>query len=354
MSPSRNCAALAAGLALFAAPAFADPIVDQEQTLIDAAAGFLGIGGDSEQQLAQTLTVGVTGDLVALNLPVTGCGGGDLVIEIRNVSSSGLPTGAVLAVIRRAPEDVPGPYAGLVTFELDEPLRVRRSQRLAFTVRTEGAGSFCSYATSVEGDTYAGGESFFDSRPNPPGWLASKEFPGPSDLAFQTLMDNLAPPPPPSSGGCLIPTPGGGPSGFAPNLPVCRCLRDEGLREFRCALLHPDFFAIRRIPWPLPDAPITETWEFYAIAPLDGSVRMTLSGGGIQKPLTKSFGLKSKLGKLGKLGGPETLVVNGILPKDLLAIPAVATFDYDMKDASSEWETNFSVDRSIDPDQFEQ
>lgn len=333
-----------ASLFLLAGPAFATRVVDQEQTRIDASAGFLGVGGDSEQKLAQTFTVGMTGDLVALNLPIAGCGRGELVIEIR----SGGVNGPVLATIRRAAADVPPAYSGFVTFDLDTPLRVRRSQLLAFTVRTEGPDSYCSYATSEPGDTYPGGEYYFDSRPNPPGWLSSKDFPGPHDLAFQTLMDNLAPPPPPpaSSAGCLILGPGGGPSMFAPDLPVCRCLVDPGLREFRCALLHPDFFAIRRIPWPLPPTPFNETWEFYAIAPLDGPVRMTLSGAGLSKPATKAFGLSFRQGVLGR---PEKFVVKGVDPKGLIGDPGVAAFEYDMKDAVSNFEAKFSVDRSIDP-----
>jgi len=34
-------------------------------------------------------------------------------------------------------------------------------------------------------------------------------------------------------------------------LPVCRCISDEGLRDFRCALMHPEHFLFRNLPTPM-------------------------------------------------------------------------------------------------------
>jgi len=43
----------------------------------------------------------------------------------------------------------------------------------------------CGIAHSPVGDTYAGGQGFFDARPNPPGWVPL----GPiDDLAFMQLV----------------------------------------------------------------------------------------------------------------------------------------------------------------------
>lgn len=55
--------------------------------------------------------------------------------------------------------------------------------------------------------------------------------------------------------------------------PICRCLRDRVLRELRCALLHPDFFLIRRTPLPGPvGQPFPVRWSFTPLGGFSGSV----------------------------------------------------------------------------------
>ena len=181
--------------------------VDQAQPLIDEEAGFLGIGGDSEQKLAQSFTVGVDGDLAGLRLPIAGCGSGELVITLREMAG-GTPTGPVVRTLTVPPSDVPFSYSGFTDFFFAAPVAVTAGDVYAFTVETVGDGSFCSYATPPGGELYSRGQGFFDARPNPPGWLAFKGFPtGPQDLPFYTLMDD------PSSGGpgrnCVAQTSGG-------------------------------------------------------------------------------------------------------------------------------------------------
>ena len=83
------------GLSLFlvAAPAPAqspEVFIDQMQPLIDTTVGGLAIGGASHEKLAQTVTVAHDGRLRGVFLPI-GCDSGRLVVEIRNVESSGTP-----------------------------------------------------------------------------------------------------------------------------------------------------------------------------------------------------------------------------------------------------------------------
>ncbi len=302
-------AAVFAGVTAHAAEA-----VDQSQTSIDVARGYLGIGGDSAQKLAQTFRPGVTGDLVALRLPVVGCGRGDLVIEIRVAGPDGSPDGALLNTTRVDPALVPSGGRALHEFRLSAPLRVRRSAGYAFTLRMDPeAPAYCSYAHSPLGsDLYPDGSAYFDVRPNPPGWIESRTLGGQSDLGFETIVDTGPAPVARGSRNCLIP---GAPAGAPPipdSLPICRCLEDEGLREFRCALLHPDFFAIRRTPWPIElGRPYTETWEILPLTKLTAPIGVRLEGANIAKPVELSFkGLsrKSVQARAVTLKAPETLV----------------------------------------------
>ncbi len=296
------------------AAAYAAEAVDQSQPGIDAARGYLGVGGDSVQKLAQTFRAGVTGDLVALRLPIIGCGRGDLVIEIRVAGPDGSPDGALLNTTRVDPALVPVSGAALHEFRLSAPVRVRTSAGYAFTLRMDPDTAHCSFAHSPLGaDLYADGAAFFDVRPNPPGWLLLGSTGGQTDLAFETIVDSGTAPVAGGSGNCFIPgAPGGGATPFPDNLPVCRCLRDAGLREFRCALLHPDFLAIRRTPWPIDlGRPYTETWEILPLTKLTAPISVRLDGANIAQPVDLAFkGLsrKSLQSRAVTLKAPETLV----------------------------------------------
>ena len=338
--------ALLGALALTSA-ADAAVMVDQEQAMVDASAGFLGIGGDSEQKLAQSFNVGVDGDLAGLRLPIAGCGGGDLVITVRQMVG-GRPTGPVLRTLTVAAADVPFEYTGFTDFLFDTPLPVRAGDVLAFTVETVGAGSFCSYATPPGGDLYSRGEGFFDARPNPPGWEAFKEFPtGPQDLPFATLMDD------PSSGGggsarnCIAQTSGGAvPTPIDYYTPACRCFEDVILNEFRCGFMHPDFVIVRRIPFPVPPGrSYIETWQFTPITRLDGPVSMRISGGGFAKEQKFEWSMK------GASQRTQFKRIPAMAPKEAIDVKGLATVEYDMKDAQSELQKAFSIDTTIYADQ---
>ena len=75
-------------------PASAAPTLDQEQPTIDTSSGFVfGIGGGSEQKLAQVFTPGLTGNLTQVDLSLA-CEG-DLTIQIQG-ASDGKPNGVIL------------------------------------------------------------------------------------------------------------------------------------------------------------------------------------------------------------------------------------------------------------------
>jgi hypothetical protein len=322
--------------------AHAAEVVDQSQLLLDVTAGYLGIGGGSEQKLAQTFTAGVTGNLVAIRMPVVGCGGGELVMEVRLAAADGTPDGTLLSTTRYGPATVPPSGADFHEFRLGEPLRIRRSVKYAYTLRMDPTAltSNCSYAKSATGDPYAGGEHYFDTRPNPPGWLAASEVPDPAkDLAFETIVDTgSGPGPGAGSGDCFIPTPGGGGAPIPGSAPVCRCLQDEGLREFRCALLHPDFFAIRRIPWPIPlNASYAESWEVLPLTRLKDQIRIELKGANLAQPVTLTFSGKS-------LKAVELRKASFKAPASAGELPGTAVIMYGNQ--------SFALDRSIPAEGF--
>jgi hypothetical protein len=340
---ARRSLAAVAGAVILAGVAQAAEIVDQAQLRIDATAGYRGIGGGSEQKLAQTFTAGVTGNLVAMRMPIIGCGGGDLILEIRLAAPDGSPGGTLLSTTRFAPSAAPSSGAEFHEFRLGDPVRIRRSVKYGYTLRMDPnvATANCNYANSEPGDLYPGGEHFFDTRPNPPGWLRASDVPDPEkDLAFETIVDTGAGPGPGagSSGDCIIPGPGGAPITIPGNPPVCRCLRDEGLREFRCALLHPDFFAIRRIPWPIPlGASYVESWEVLPLTKLQDRVRIELKGANLAQPAFLSFAGKS-------LKSVELRKVSLASPQSASELPGTAVVTYGNQ--------SFALDRSIPTEGF--
>lgn len=326
-------------------------VIDQQQPLINESAGFLGVGGDSEQKLAQTFTVGMSGDLAGLRLPVAGCGRGDLLIQlVRQVT--GQPTGLLLRALIISGSDVPFSYTGFTDFFFPAPISVSTGDKLAFSVQTIGVDSYCSYATAPTGDTYSRGDGFFDSRPNPPGWLSFKSVPDPfNDLAFFTLMEDLSIPG--SSGNCVIPGRVDPVTGLPLELPIsnlvpaCRCFEDASAREMRCGILHPDFFIVREFPMPLvPGKEFKERWRFTPLTELDGPVRVTISGGALQQSVKHEFGLKAGKKK------PETFTFKGMAPIEASLIQGSALIEYDMQGAKSEYQRSFGVDTSIYPGQF--
>lgn len=330
-------AALAAAGGFLGASAHGQ-IIDQQQPRIDRDAGFLGLGTDVHQKLAQTFRVGRTGELIALDLPI-GCAGKAAIEIVEQVD--GKPEGRVIGRGEFSGDTLDTP--GFRTVSLSAPVSVTVGDEIGFSLeRIDGE---CNYATAPVGDTYARGQGFFDARPNPPGWVSFKEFPGtPQDLAFKTIMAGA----PSRPDACIAVGITDETTGkwlelpISRDTPICRCFEDPTLREMRCGVLHPDFFIHEIRPWPLtPGKPYDVKFEFTPLSQLDGPVKMHLEGGGISKPRSVVFGYKSKPGL------SETAVVRHVAPEKPGGLQGAAFFSYDMKSAPIPDLTKFGLDRSL-------
>lgn len=179
---------VAAALVQLSATAAAAPAVDQQQSVIEASVGGVGIGGASEQTLAQVVTAGHSGALTAVRFPVA-CSSGVLVIEIQGVSGGG-PDGVVAAstsvFAATLPSFFPGPPS-FRTLAFVSPADVVAGTQFAVVLTSTGS---CATFAGPVGDPYPGGDAFFDARPNPRGvWAAISTGSGRRDLAFQTMVD---------------------------------------------------------------------------------------------------------------------------------------------------------------------
>ena len=321
-------------------PALAADIVDQEQPIRTPTP--IAIGGESDQKIAQTFTVGMTGPMSGIRLPV-GCGSGELIVEIMRFNANGEPEPPALARVVIPAADLGGDPGIFRTIRFEPPLPVTEGDELAI-VLTNPSG-YCSILSGPPGDSYAGGSYLYDSRPSFPGWIGSKTRPlspdSQGDIPFQTLIDDGMED---IAGRCVGNFAGGSVTlPISAYTPLCRCLSDASLNEFRCTLTHPDFFIVRRIPQP-PFKPgvIVEEW---ACTPLTR----------LEAPLLKSVEVGGKLqvhafGKTSKPGTFETLRLKRSLKDPGLTRPGVVGFKYRMKGGKKPVELEFGFDPSFEPD----
>lgn len=162
-----------------------DGSVDQSQPLIDNTVGGLGIGGASEQKLAQVVTPAISGTLTETRFPVA-CSTGDLIVEIQGVAG-GLPNGVVLTSQAISAKSLPSFFPDPPSFRslvFSAPVFFSAGNPFAIVLRSDGA---CGLFQGPIGDPYPGGDGFFDARPNTPGvWVPLGTR---SDLPFQTVVD---------------------------------------------------------------------------------------------------------------------------------------------------------------------
>ena len=278
--------ALTLALALIAYPlaARATLIVDQQQTGIDATFPLLEIGGPQDKRLAQTFTVGLEGVFSEVHLPIQ-CESGVLMVEIVNVAG-GVPVPEFLSRWDRGlklaadlpPMETPE-FRAIPLVELPPVPGDRFPPGSASYIPPVGMPlalvisnptGRCTMYRGVAVDPYAGGRGFFDERPTERDWdpLTGNIEPS-DDLPFKTVMD-ADPPSPPCDLFGLTANP------IISNfLPICRCLEDESLLETRCALLHPSFFLIRRVPFPIvPGEPFLVSWTVTPLGDLTGDIEL--------------------------------------------------------------------------------
>ncbi len=175
----------AAGLAVLAAAAAAAAVsvVDQQQTAVDPSAPGFAVGGASRQEVAQTVTTGVSGELQEIRLPVS-CTSGDLIAQIQTLSGAD-PSGVVLSSRRIPAADLPptsspGVFRGI---PLSPAPFLPAGERFAIVL---GSSGLCEVQPGPVGDSYPRGEGLFRDRLTPAGaWLPL----GPQqDLPFQTVV----------------------------------------------------------------------------------------------------------------------------------------------------------------------
>jgi hypothetical protein len=165
-------------------PGVRTAILEPIQPIFNPEAPTQAIGGGSEQMLAQTFTVGRDGILTGIYLPI-GCSDGILKIEIRNVEDE-VPGPTILAENSFEADDIRSQVGVFERFRFSE-VSVTAGQQLSFVLKNE-SGS-CGMSRGPAGDSYTGGEAWFDARPNPPGWRPLTIGTGIHDLVFLMLME---------------------------------------------------------------------------------------------------------------------------------------------------------------------
>ncbi|MEM1453394.1 MAG: hypothetical protein AAGI22_30100 [Planctomycetota bacterium] len=163
--------------------------VDQQQPLVDLAAGPLAIGGSSEQVLDQTVTSGASGTFASLRFPVAGTAS-EVSAEVREFSFDALGTlvpGALLSTATAA--SLPLIAGGVFQdFTLATPVAVTPGRELLLVLRNV-PGASASITPSPNGDSYAGGQGYFSDLTNG-GQILEIDLGGPGrdDLPFRTVL----------------------------------------------------------------------------------------------------------------------------------------------------------------------
>ncbi len=251
-----------------ATTAAALPVVDQ-QSPYGTATIVVGVDGTQTRIVAQTVTAGITGDLVRVELGV-GCDGGALIVEIVSLEP-GRPVPGTVVRSRTTIDaaSIPNPPETR-TFDLDTPPSMTAGDAFAIVLRNEtGSCTALKGPPAAGGTTYRGGEGWFRPASGPPdAWFQFLDFGRSGDLGFKTIVNVPIPSPP-----CIV---NGTATSFPSFLPVCRCIRDEGLRDFRCALLNPAYFLIRNLPIDIrAGKKFNVKWTLVLYAPTKGVVEVT-------------------------------------------------------------------------------
>lgn len=156
------------------------PVLDQEQPLIDST-----VGGaiQSDQDLAQIVTAGITGALTEVRFPVFCYTGDDLIVEIQGVAG-GAPNDVVLTSQTIPGTSLPTGSVGFSSLALSAPVFFSAGSSFAIVLRSTGS---CAVFQGPIGDPYPGGDGWFRSASNSNKWVPLGNFGG-SDLPFQTFV----------------------------------------------------------------------------------------------------------------------------------------------------------------------
>jgi hypothetical protein len=146
----------------------ARPVTDQ-QSPYGTATITVGVDGTQNRVVAQTVTAGVTGDLLRVEIGI-GCDSGALILEIVNLEPGRPVPGAV--VRSRTTIDaasIPNPPAPR-TFDLDADPSMTAGDQFAIVLRNEtGSCTALKGPPAADGTTYGRGEGFFRPADGPAG-----------------------------------------------------------------------------------------------------------------------------------------------------------------------------------------
>ncbi len=198
------------------------------------------VGGSSNQKLAQTFRVGITGTLTQIRLAINCLKGGSypVTVTIHTVGMDGLPTDTVLDLIRTDSSVFPELVdTSLTAFSLRVP--VTRGEQLAVVIEAPSDAA-CEAFSSGGPVVYTDGTFVFQDGPDPATWLL---VPFGGSLTFQTFVDDGKP------ALCRFQTANGANNDWVPNdVPVCRCLEDRQLAQQRCAFVLPNAIVFSEFP----------------------------------------------------------------------------------------------------------
>ena len=252
-------------LVVLATSVSARPVTDQQTPYGESQ---IEVGGTFNYLVAQTVTAGVSGDLMRVELGI-GCTGGELIVEIRDLWPGRPVPGTVVRSTTTIPAaDIPNPPA-VHTFDLATRVTMNTGDQFAIVLRNDtGVCKAIKAPRSIDGTAYRGGQGWFQRASGPAeSWFQFLDFGDTGDLGFKTIVNVAADSPPCIVNGFATPFPG--------FLPVCRCIEDEGLRDFRCALLNPSYFLFRNIPTPLrTNDKFQVKWTLVVYAPMKGVVEV--------------------------------------------------------------------------------
>ena len=172
--------AIAGMLALHVGSALAVPIIDQSNI---AAAGNPFAAVFAGQQVGQTFTVGITGQLTSVDvyIDLRGTPAANLTLDIL-ASSGGLPTGSALTSTSLAP----GSISGLTSFNFPD-ISVSSGTVLAIVLSTTSTLANDYLARTTTGNVYANGQA----STNGGGGFSTTTVEG-ADLIFRTWVDAAA------------------------------------------------------------------------------------------------------------------------------------------------------------------
>ena len=199
------------------------------------------------------------------------CDGGSLIIEIvnlapgRSVPGTDVRSRLTIDAASLAGEPV------LHTFDLGARPSMMAGDQFAIVLRNEtGTCKALKGPPALDGSSYPDGNGYLQSADGlPDAWLNFLDAGSTTgDIGFRTIVNVVYDSPP-----CIV-------NGFATSfpgwLPVCRCISDEGLNDFRCALLDRSYFLFRNIPASLkPGEKFNVKWTLVVYAPMKGVVEVT-------------------------------------------------------------------------------